>query len=67
MDILGFCFSFENLEQEIVDNFSMKHPHEMNGHIHTLLAALNIDKKEDESSRVFEDRLFGETKKILFT
>ena len=56
----------ENLEQEIVDNFSMKHPHELNRHIHTLLEALNIDKKEDESSRVFEDRLFGETKKILF-
>ena len=56
----------ENLEQEIVESFRAKNPHRLNEHISALLYALNIEKKEDESSRVFEDRLLSEAQKTLF-
>jgi len=56
----------EDFEKEIMDNFCEKNPHEMNKHIPVLLSILDMDKKEDETSRIFEDRLFSDSKKILF-
>lgn len=56
----------ENFEEEIIDNFCLKNPHELNKHIQILLSTLDMEKKEDESTRVFEDRLLGDSRKILF-
>ncbi len=56
----------ENFENEIIADFSQKYPHKLNEHINHLINALSIDKKEDEISRAFEDRLFGEVQKTLF-
>jgi DNA repair exonuclease SbcCD nuclease subunit len=55
----------ENLEQSIISKFIQDHPHRYNELIIPLLNSLNLEKKEDELSRVFEDRLFGEINKIL--
>ena len=56
----------DNFEGEIVNNFCAKNPHELNKHIPLLLSTLNLEKKEDEIARTFEDRLFAESKRILF-
>ena len=57
----------DNFESEIIEDFSQKYPHKLNDHILGLMSALSIEKKEGEVSRSFEDRLFGEVHKILFT
>lgn len=64
---IDFTPQTENIEQEIMDSFAQKNPHKLNEHISSLINALSIDKKEDESARTFEDRLFGEAQKILFS
>jgi len=56
----------EDFEKEIIDSFCAKNPHELNKNIPLLLSMLNLEKKEDETSRVFEDRLFSDSKKVLF-
>ena len=56
----------EDFEKEIVDSFCIKNPHELNKHIPLLLSTLNLEKKEDEIARTFEDRLFADSKRILF-
>lgn len=55
----------EDYEKEIVNSFCEKNPHSLNKHINILLSILNLDKKEDETSRVFEDRLFSDSRKVL--
>lgn len=55
----------EDYESEVVNSFCEKNPHTLNKHIPFLLSILNLEKKEDETSRVFEDRLFSDTRKIL--
>ncbi len=55
----------EDYEKEIVNNFCEKNPHSLNKHIQVLLSILNLEKKEDETSRVFEDRLFSDSRKVL--
>jgi len=57
----------ENFEEEIIEEFCEKNPHDMNKHINVLLSILDMEKKEDETSKIFEDRLFGDSRKILFT
>lgn len=56
----------EDFESEIVSSFCEKNPHELNKHIPFLLSALDMEKKEDETSRIFEDRLLSDSRKILF-
>jgi len=56
----------EDFEKEIIDTFCTENPHELNKHIPILLSVLDMEKKEDETSRIFEDRLFGDSRKILF-
>lgn len=56
----------DNLEKSIVDKFLESHAHKYNHLINPLLTALNLEKKEDEIGRVFEDRLLGDVQKILF-
>lgn len=56
----------EDFEKEIVQNFKEKNPHLLNKHIPILLSLLDMEKKEDETARVFEDRLFSDSMKVLF-
>jgi DNA repair protein SbcD/Mre11 len=55
----------ENFEAEIIDSFMEKNPHELNKHIPLMLSVLDAEKKEDEASRVFEGRLFSDSRKVL--
>jgi DNA repair protein SbcD/Mre11 len=54
-----------NLEEDIIKKFTEKNPHKFNSLINQLISTLDIEKKEDEVSRVFEDRLISESKKIM--
>ncbi|MEK6915860.1 MAG: exonuclease SbcCD subunit D [Nanoarchaeota archaeon] len=56
----------EDFEKEIIGSFCEKNPHELNKHINILFSILDMEKKEDETARIFEDRLFGDSRKILF-
>src|SRR3989344_5803827 len=56
----------ENFESEIIREFCEKNPHELNKHITVLLSMLDMEKKEDETARIFEDRLLGDSRKVLF-
>lgn len=55
----------ENLEEEIISQFTEQNPHKFNFLINQLIGVLDIGKKEDETSRVFEDRLISDTRKII--
>lgn len=57
----------DDFEKEIMDDFCQKNPHELNKHIPILISILDMEKKEDETTKVFEDRLFSDSRKILFT
>lgn len=57
----------DNLEESIISKFVEDHPNRYNELIVPLLNSLNLEKKEDELSRVFEDRLFSETNRIMQT
>ncbi len=57
----------ENMESDIISKFKEQNPHEYNSLIEDLIAALSLEKKEDEASRVFEERLFSESRKIILT
>ncbi|MBS3081569.1 DNA repair exonuclease [Candidatus Pacearchaeota archaeon] len=56
----------EDFEKEIVESFCAKNPHDLNKHISILLSTLDLEKKEDESTRIFEERLFADSRKVLF-
>lgn len=55
----------ESLEKEIIKRYSQDNPHDFNTHLSSLISALSIEKKEDEKTTTFEERLFGELKNIL--
>ncbi len=55
----------DNLEEEIISRFQKENPNKFNHLIHSLLHPLQMDKKEDESLVVFEERILSETKKVL--
>ena len=57
----------DNLEENVISKFKETHPHKYNELISPLLNILNFEKKEDELIRVFDDRLFGDINKILFS
>lgn len=54
-----------NLEEEILSEFIEKNPHKFNDLIHRLVNSLDFEKKEDETTRVFEDRLFSEINNLV--
>jgi len=54
-----------NLEEEIIKTFQEQNPHVLNGLALTLISALQVEKKEEETSRIFEDRMASEVRKIL--
>ncbi|NCN99061.1 hypothetical protein COU62_01500 [Candidatus Pacearchaeota archaeon CG10_big_fil_rev_8_21_14_0_10_35_219] len=55
----------QDIEEEIIRNFEEKNPHKLNNLINPLMSSLQIEKKEGEISRIFEDRLFTEMKKVI--
>ncbi len=55
----------ENFEDEILQKFKEQNPHKFNDMIDQLISVLSMEKKEDESSRVFEDRLISESRRII--
>lgn len=59
-------YQTENFEENIISKFRDTHPHKYNELIPSLLNILNFEKKEDELSRVFDDRLFSDLNKVLF-
>jgi DNA repair exonuclease SbcCD nuclease subunit len=55
----------ESLEEEIIKKYSEENPHNFNTRLPQLMGALSIEKKEDEKSSTFEERLLSELKNIL--
>jgi len=55
----------EDLEEEIIKIFKEQNPHSLNNLTGQLISSLQLEKKEDENSKIFEDRLFSEIKKII--
>ena len=55
----------ENLEKDILKNYSNSNPSKFNGFIDDLLHALSMEKEEGETVDSFNSRLIGESKKIL--
>ncbi len=54
-----------NLEQQIVKKFTETTPGKFNDTIPWLMKALQTEKKEDEKSAIFEERILSEVRKIL--
>ncbi|MFH1521833.1 MAG: exonuclease SbcCD subunit D [archaeon] len=55
----------ENIERQIIGEYSRKNPADFNKHLPQLMTALSIEKNEDEKSTIYEDRLLSELKNIL--
>ena len=55
----------ENVEEQIIEEYTEKNPADFNKFLPKLMDALSIEKNEDEKSQVFESRLLEELKKIL--
>lgn len=62
---LSLDFDAENLEESILKKYIEKNPSEMNRFILPLFSLLQLEKKEDEKSAVFENRLMEEARKTL--
>lgn len=61
----GNTDNVEFLEREIIKEYSKENPNIFDQYLPRLMNALSIEKNEDEKSKIFEDRLFGELKEIL--
>ena len=55
----------ENIERQILGEYSQKNPADFNKYLPQLMTAFSIEKNEDEKSNVYEDRLLSELKNIL--
>jgi hypothetical protein len=55
----------EDIEKKIIEEYSSKNPGYFNKYVSQLLGAFSIEKKEDEKSNIFEERLFSELKNLL--
>ncbi len=55
----------EDIEEQIIKNFTEKNPSSINQSIPNLLKSLEKEKLEDETKSSFEDRLLSEVNKIL--
>jgi len=54
-----------NLESHIIKQFQEKNPSVFNSLIPQLIRSLAIEKNEDETNSVFEERIMSETKRIV--
>jgi len=57
----------ENLEEEIIKRFQEQNPHRLNLLVPSLISLLQTERKEEETSKVFEERIISEAQKILET
>jgi len=55
----------ENIESEVIENYSNENPSNFNELIPQLMNVLSLEKQEDEKAVIFENRLLDATKKIL--
>ena len=55
----------DDIEAEILEKYQTDNPHKFNALIQELFSVLQLDKKEDEKLKVFEDRLLSDVKKIV--
>jgi len=55
----------ENIEDEIIKEFSNKNPSDFNSFLPRIIDIMAVEKNEDEKSTIFESRFLGELKKIL--
>jgi hypothetical protein len=55
----------ENVEEKILEDYVQKNPDEFNKFLPQLMNIFSLEKKEDEKSVIFEDRLIDELKQIL--
>jgi len=55
----------QDLEKRIIEEFEKTHAHKLNPLIFPLFKTLQMEKKEEEKTDVFEDRLISEIKKLL--
>ncbi len=55
----------ENIEEELIKEYGDKNPGEFNKFTLQLINTLSLEKKEDEKSVIFENRLMDELKRIL--
>jgi len=55
----------DKVEGEIIKEYLIKNPTQFSKYIDSLMHSLSMEKQEDEKSTIFEDRLFGEIKKVL--
>ena len=55
----------ENIEEAMINKFQEENKNNFNNLIIPLISALQIEKKEEEKSQVFESRLLEETKKVI--
>ena len=55
----------ENIEKQILGEYSKKNPADFNKYLPQLMTALSLEKNEDEKSIIYEDRLLSELKNIL--
>jgi DNA repair exonuclease SbcCD nuclease subunit len=61
----GELGNVENIEEKIIEEYTVKNPADFNKFLPEMMNALSIDKNEDEKSIIFENRLIDELKKIL--
>ena len=59
------AFDSHNLESQIVNHFEETHPSKYNIFIEPLLKALQVERQEDESNAIFEDRIISEVGKVI--
>ena len=57
--------NIENIEREVLGEYSRKNPTDFNKYLPQLMNALSLEKNEDEKSTIYEDRLISELKNIL--
>lgn len=55
----------ENIEEKIIEEYSVKNPTDYNDFLTPLMHALSIEKNEDEKEVIYEKRLLDDIKKIL--
>jgi len=55
----------DDIEDEIISQFKKENPSKFNALIDQFVPLFQMEKKEDEISKVFEDRLISEAKKII--
>lgn len=55
----------KDVEESIIKNYEDNNPNRLNKLIRPLIRYLQIDKKEEEKSAVFEERVVSESKKVI--